>query len=69
MGADADPEGDPEEAAVRFGEAFWEVAERMKRLEDAKRLFPNLDYYMRRNLVGYGLLDPLMRDPHIYRVA
>ncbi len=65
LGADADPEGDPEEMSIRFGEAFWEVAERMKRLEDAKRLFPNLDYYMRRDLVGYGLLDPLMRDPHI----
>ena len=65
MGVDIEPAADPEETAARFGEAFWEVAERMKRLEDAKRLFPHLDYYLRRNFVGYGLLDPLMRDPHI----
>ena len=65
LGVEVEPADDPEEAAVRFGEAFWEVAERMKRLEDAKALFPNLDYYLRRNFAGYGLLDPLMRDPDI----
>lgn len=65
LGVDIDTDGDPDVLAGRFAEAFWEVAERMKRLEDAKRLFPHLDYYIRRNFVGYGLLDPLMRDPDI----
>lgn len=65
LGVDIETDGDPEVMAGRFGEAFWEVAERMKRLEDAKRLFPRLDYYLRRNFAGYGLLDPLMRDPDI----
>lgn len=65
LGVDIDTDADPDVLAGRFAEAFWEVAERMKRLEDAKRLFPHLDYYIRRNFVGYGLLDPLMRDPDI----
>ena len=65
LGIDIDTDADPDVLAGRFAEAFWEVAERMKRLEDAKRLFPHLDYYIRRNFVGYGLLDPLMRDPDI----
>lgn len=60
-----DIHGDPEALAGKFGDAFWRVAESMKRLEDAKRLFPHLDYYIRRNLVGHGLLDPLMVDPDI----
>ena len=56
---------DPETLAGRFADAFWEVAERMKRIKDARRLFPKLDYYIRRNLAGYGLLDVFMRDSDI----
>ena len=62
---DIETDLDPQTLAGRFTEAFWEVAERMKRIEDARRLFPKLDYYIRRNLAGYGLLDVPMRDPDI----
>ena len=65
LGMELEPGEDSVTLAGRFSDAFWEVAERMKRLEDAQRLFPHLDYYIRRNLVGYGLLDPLMRDDNI----
>ena len=46
-------------------DAFWDTASRIKRLDDAKRLFPNLKYFIKRNLVGYGIIDALMQDPNI----
>lgn len=65
VGIELEPDEDIHTMSGKFRDAFWEVAERMKRLEDAQRLFPHLDYYIRRNFVGYGLLDPLMRDGNI----
>lgn len=65
LGMEIESGEDIDTISGRFTDAFWEVAERMKRLEDAQRLFPHLDYYIRRNFVGYGLLDPLMRDANI----
>lgn len=65
LSVEIEADTDPQTLAGLFVDAFWKVAERMKRIEDARRLFPKLDYYIRRNLAGYGLLDVLMRDTDI----
>ncbi|ABK77300.1 type IV secretory pathway component [Cenarchaeum symbiosum A] len=51
--------------AARLEEAFWDTAGRLKKLGEAKEIFPDLKYYIRREIIGYGILDPLMRDPDI----
>lgn len=58
LGADLKEEA----MADKLEASFWKVAEKEQRLGDAKRLFPRLRYYIRRNIVGYGILDVMMRD-------
>ena len=62
---DTDADVDEEVLAGKLEEAFWQIAEREERLEDARGLFPNLRYYIRRNVIGYDVLDVMMRDPDI----
>lgn len=64
-GFDTTEEIDDDVIALRLEESFWHVAERQKRLEDARRLFPHLRYYIRRNVTGYNILDVMMKDPDI----
>ena len=56
---------DDDMIAAKLEESFWHIAEQEKRLEDAKRMFPHLKYYIRRNIQGYDILDVMMRDPDI----
>ena len=65
MGFDVREDVDDDVIASRLEESFWHVAERQKRLEDARRLFPHLRYYIRRNVTGYDILDVMMRDPDV----
>ena len=58
-------DADPEVMSSKFEDAFWETAGRLNRLDEARRLFPHISYFIRRELVGYGVLDTLMRDPDI----
>ena len=62
---DMNSEMDDKMIAGKLEESFWYVAKQEKRLEDAKRLFPHLRYYIRRNIQGYDVLDVMMRDPDI----
>ena len=62
---DADAKSDEKILASRLEESFWKIAERENRLEEAQRLFPNLQYYVRRNVIGYDILDVMMEDPDI----
>ena len=62
---DADAKSDEKVLAGKLEESFWKIAEREKMLDDARRLFPNLKYYVRRNIIGYDILDVMMKDPDI----
>ena len=62
---DTDADTDEEMLAGKLEDSFWQIAEREERLIDARRLFPNLRYYIRRNVIGYDVLDVMMRDPDI----
>ena len=62
MGTD---DNDPEIMGARFKEEFWATAERLHKIDEAKGKFRNVDYYIRRDILGYGILDVLMLDPNI----
>lgn len=64
VGLDAD-DRDEGIIAAKLEESFWEAAKRLQRLDEARAMFPHLRYYIQRNLVGFGILDVLMRDPNI----
>ena len=65
VGFAADDDSDPDTMAAKFEDAFWDVSRRLKRYDEARRVFGELKYYIRRELVGYGVIDVLMNDPDI----
>ncbi len=65
VGMDAGADISSEILAKNLEDSFWDVAERIKRAGDAQRLFPHLRYYIRRDLVGCGILDPMLKDCNI----
>jgi len=65
VGMDAGADISSDILAKNLEDSFWDVAERIKRVDDAQRLFPHLRYYIRRDLVGYGILDVMLKDDGI----
>ena len=58
-------ETDRDVLAQRFEEEFWDTARRLERYEEAAGKFRNVSYYIRRDVLGYGILDTMMHDPDI----
>ena len=65
QGVGFDDTTSPEEMAEKFEQSFWDTATRLERFEDAKRMFPDISYYIRRERIGYGILDVPMNDENI----
>ncbi|BBE42420.1 type II/IV secretion system ATPase subunit [Conexivisphaera calida] len=47
----------------------WQVAEDLGIVDDVKEAWPRLRYYVRRDSVGYGVIDVPMRDPRLEEVS
>ncbi len=62
---DHEDDSDPEVIAINFEREFWETTRRLNKFEEAKGMFSNIEYYIRRDILGFLLIDPLMRDPDI----
>ena len=60
-----DADNDPKVLADKLEKAFWDTAKRLERYDEATRMFPDLTYYIHREMLGYGIIDPLMKDPAI----
>lgn len=54
-----------EEIARKFDREFWDTAQRLNKLDEARGIFSNVSYYIRRDLIGFDILDVLMSDPDI----
>ena len=65
LGVGFGPDSNPEELAEMFEDSFWDVAGRLERKDEARRMFTNIKYYIRRELIGFDIIDVLMRDPMI----
>lgn len=66
MGVGMDPDDDdPKMLASKFEDAFWDTARRLERLEEAQKSFKFISYYVKRDMIGFGILDVLMNDPQI----
>ena len=65
VGYSIEDDADPDTRARKFEESFWEIARRIKKYDQAKSMFRQLKYYIRRELAGYGVVDVMMRDPQI----
>ena len=65
VGFTAEDDADPAMLARKFEDSFWEVARRLKQYDEARTVFPDLKYYIQRELVGYGVIDVLMKDRDI----
>ena len=65
VGFTAEDDSDAMTMARKFEDSFWDVARRIKEYDAARRLFPDLKYYIHRELAGYGVIDVPMRDPDI----
>ena len=55
----------PDMLASKFEEAFWDTTKRLNREDEAKDTFRNISYYIKRDIMGFRILDALMRDPQI----
>ena len=60
-----DEDVDPETMAAKLEDEFWKTAAHLKLMDEVKKMFPDLRYYIHREILGYGILDPLMRDTDI----
>lgn len=65
VGYSIEDDADADTRAKKFEDSFWDIARRLKRFDDARRMFPQLQYYIRRELAGYSVVDVMMRDPDI----
>jgi len=65
IGMPLDEIGDPEGSVDELERAFWSVATTLRRAEDSVRHKKTIRYYLSRDIVGYGILDPMMQDPDI----
>ena len=65
VGFTAEDDADPSMLARKFEDSFWDVARRLKQYDTARAVFPDLKYYIQRELVGFGVIDVLMKDPQI----
>ena len=65
VGFTLEDDQDPRALAAKFEDSFWDVARRLKLYDETRRLFPDLKYYIRRELIGYSVIDILMRDKDI----
>ena len=54
-----------DETVQRFEKLFWETAQRIERIDEAYKRFDNIRYYIRRDLIGYGIVDTMMNDQGI----
>ena len=54
-----------EEVTQKFEKTFWDTAKRLEIYESVVKKFSNIRYYIRRDMLGNGLLDVPMRDPSI----
>ncbi|HVL47947.1 MAG TPA: type II/IV secretion system ATPase subunit [Candidatus Thermoplasmatota archaeon] len=64
----AEPDGETEDPLVEVSRRFLGLVA-ARRLALARRTAYKLGYYMLRNYVGFGRLEPLMRDPHIEDIS
>ncbi|MGC8773256.1 MAG: ATPase, T2SS/T4P/T4SS family [Conexivisphaera sp.] len=47
----------------------WQVAEDLGIVDEVKEAWPRLRYYVRRDSVGYGVIDVPMRDPALEEIS
>lgn len=65
IGMPLDDVGDPEGSVDELEKAFWDVVATLRKAEDSMRHKKTIRYYLSRDIVGYGILDPMMLDPDI----
>ena len=65
VGYSLEDDADADTRTKKFEDSFWDVARRLKKYDEARRIFPELKYYIRRELAGHGVVDVMMRDAHI----
>ena len=65
VGFTLEDDADPDTRARKFEDSFWDVARRIKKYDQARSMFRQLKYYIRREHAGYGVVDVMMRDPQI----
>ncbi len=60
-----DAESSKEDIAKKFEVEFWDTAGRLNRRDEANTMFRDVQYYIRRDIIGYGILDTMMNDSKI----
>ncbi len=58
-------EGPDEQRVEMIEKMFWDAAVRMGVRDEAVRTFVDIKYYIRREIIGYGIIDVLMNDDNI----
>ena len=58
-----------EDPAAYLDQFIWQAAEDLGAVEEVKRSYNSLKYYIMRDSVGYGLVDTLVRDDDIEEIS
>ncbi|MDG7040465.1 MAG: type II/IV secretion system ATPase subunit [Nitrososphaerota archaeon] len=58
-----------EDPAAYLDQFIWQAAEDLGAVEEVKRSYSSLKYYIFRDSVGYGLIDTLVRDDDIEEIS